>query len=488
MTGKDALPRNRFAVATTLARGAGNRLVPTIDAISTRPDRSHVLAAWIAVVLINALDPSSTVAPSAAASRLPAANHETSLDPRSERTIGMPTVPVVSVPAISTAIHPPLDVEPADRFGVAVAIGGGRVLVGNDGRRDGPPAAGMVTVHERRDAGYRETARLRSPRSRAGDEFGAALAIAEGLLVVGAPGMDEERGGAWVLRVEGDRWRIVGPALPAHAEAGDRFGEAVAVDGELVVVGAPRADVHGVLDRGRVTCFRVSGDRIGPPIELEAPVDHTGLRFGTALAIRDVIVVGAPGFDAPNRRPGTGIVDRAGGAWRFSIDRAHRRGRVLLRPEPGRLDRAGRSIEILHDDRIVVAAPRATFGASRSGVITVHDRPPREYAAPIGPEAGLGTRMASSPTMLAVTMPGRRDSTGRVDAAVRVNLLEARGLHPVLDLVGLGAGGSVQRIGFDPPGLHLAIGVMPPGDGPPSAGVVHVIEFGRPGIGRRADH
>ncbi|MCP4069424.1 MAG: hypothetical protein GY741_14205 [Phycisphaeraceae bacterium] len=388
-------------------------------------------------------------------------------------------MPAIRIAEISTTIHPPLDADPADRFGVAVAIDTDQVFVGNDGRRDGPPAAGMVTIHERDEDGYRETARLQSPRSRPGDEFGADLAVDDTLLVVGAPGMDDERGGAWVFRSRNEGWTVIGRVTPAAPNVGDRFGEAVAIADDLIVLGGPSADVNGVLDRGRVACFRVVQDRIGPAIELEPAIAMTGLRFGSAVAIADVIVVGAPGFDVPIPPPATGVVDRAGGAFRFSTDHPHRRGGVLLRPDPARLDRAGRSIAVLRDHRIVVAAPRATFGAPRSGVITVHDRPRREYAAPIGPEAGLGTRMASAPTMLAVTIPGRRDSTGRVDAAVRINRIGDRAMLPTLDLVGLGIGGSVQRVDFDPPGLRLAIGVMPPGDGRPAAGVVHVVEFGR---------
>lgn len=448
-----------------------------------RKDRHHAIVGLIAVTLINALDPSLTCG-----SNLHSSVEGASTPSHPERAEAMPDVPVIRITEISTTIHPPLDVDPADRFGVAVAIDGDRVFIGNDGRRDGPPAAGMVTVHERVEDEYRETVRLRSPRSRAGDEFGADLAIADDLLVVGAPGMNEERGGAWLFRLRNGRWKAVGPVTPSTPNAGDRFGEAVAIEGGLIVVGGPRADVKGVLDRGRVACFRVVDDRIQPPIELEPPIALTGLRFGTALAVGNLIVVGAPGFDVPNRPPKDGLVDRAGGAWRFSTDRPHRRQGTLLRPDPARLDRAGRSIVILPGDRIVVAAPRATLGAPRSGVITVHDRPRREYAAPIGPEAGLGTRMTSSPTMLAATIPGRRDATGRVDAAVRINRIGDRVLIPVLDLVGLGVGGSVQRIDFDPPGLRLAIGVMPPGDGLPATGVVHVVDFSPPGIHRRADH
>ena len=430
-------------------------------------------------MLIAVLHPPRMHASGLEVSGIEASEIETSIHRSTGRTDAMPDVPVIRVTEISATIHPPLDVDPPDRFGVAVAIDGARVFVGNDGRRDGPPAAGMVTIHERTEDGYREAARLRSPRSRPGDEFGTDLAIADDLLVVGAPGMNDERGGAWLFRCRNERWRVVGPVVPLDSNIGDRFGEAVAIAGDLIVVGGPRADVKSVLDRGRVACCRIVGESIRPPIELEPSISLTGLRFGTALAVADVIVVGAPGFDVPLPSPEDGVVDRAGGAWIFSTDQPHRRQGMLLRPDPARLDRAGRSIAILRDDRIAVAAPRATFGAPRSGVITVHDRPRREYAAPIGPEAGLGTRIASSPTMLAATIPGRRDPTGRVDAAVRISRVEDHQMLPALDLVGLGVGGSVQRIGFDPPGFRLVIGVMPPGDGRPSAGVVHVIEFGR---------
>ncbi|MCP4495768.1 MAG: hypothetical protein GY825_03200, partial [Phycisphaeraceae bacterium] len=128
----------------------------------------------------------------------------------SERVETAPAVPAIRIAEISTTIHPPLDADPADRFGVAVAIDPDQVFVGNDGRRDGPPAAGMVTIHERDEDGYRETARLQSPRSRPGDEFGADLAIDDTLLVVGAPGMDDERGGAWVFRSRNGGWTVIG--------------------------------------------------------------------------------------------------------------------------------------------------------------------------------------------------------------------------------------------------------------------------------------
>ena len=393
------------------------------------------------------------------------------------------TVPAIRTTEVSTVIHPPIDVDPAERFGVAVAMHRAFVLVGNDGRRDGPPAAGMVTIHERVDGEYREQGRIRSPRSRIGDEFGAEIAVFDDLLVVGAPGMDGERGGAWLFRFVDRRWTPVGAVVPTERLDGDRFGEAVAITDRLVVVGGPRADVEGVLDRGRVACFDVGDKAVGRPTELDPGKSMTGLRFGTAVAIGKSIVVGAPGLDVILPHQDDVIVDRAGGAIGFTTVRPHRRTRTLLRPDPSPLDRAGRSVAMLRDDRIAVAAPRATFVAPRSGVITVHDRRRREYAAPIGPESGLGTRIAGSPGMLAASIPGRRDATGRVDAAVRINRILDHDLIPALDLTGLGVGGSIQRIRFDRHGLRLAIGVTPPGDGWSAAGVVHVVDFEAHGRG-----
>lgn len=391
-------------------------------------------------------------------------------------------IPAIPIAEVARMIHPPIDVGTVDRFGCAVEAKGRFILVGNDGRRDGPPAAGMVTVHTPRDGRFIEKDRLRSPRSRPGDEFGAVLSIEGELLVIGAPGMLEERGGAWVYRQVGDQWNPHGLISISDAEPGDRFGEAITVGGGLILIGGPRADVGPILDRGRVVVFHAEGNvptRIG---ELHPPQDATGLRFGTSIAVGQRIEVGSPGLDAPAPPTEDEPIDRAGGVFAYSIAAPHRLVEVLRRPHPERLDRAGQSV-VVASSRVVMSAPRATLGARRSGVITVFDHPPRESGISSGEEAGLGTTLAANAGFLAATIPGRRDRTGRIDPAVRLGVVGAagvggdRGFRPSVDFTGLGRAGGLQRIAFDETGEYLAIGVLPPGDGIPSAGFVHVVQM-----------
>ncbi len=389
------------------------------------------------------------------------------------------SIAIIPISRVSQLIHPPIDLDTVDRFGCAVAANARSIFVGNDGRRDGPPAAGVVTIHATEGHQYVETHRLRSPESRPGDEFGAVLAIEDRLLVVGAPGMREERGGAWAYRLTEKAWRLVGSMSVPGAAPGDRFGESVSVGSNLILIGGPRADVGPLLDRGRVVVFGVEGDSIRHQGELQPTQSATGLRFGSSIAVGDRIEVGSPGLDAPAPPNEVDLIDRAGGVFRYEPLTPHRLVAVLRRPRPGRLDRAGQSV-VAASNRVVMSAPRATLGAPRSGVITVFDRPPRESGMPSGPEAGLGTMMATEAGLLAATIPGRRDLTGRIDPAVRLGVVDDRGFRPAVDLTGLGMPGGLQRIAIDDRGERLAIGVLPPSDGIPSAGVVHVVRIHRP--------
>ncbi|MCA9737264.1 MAG: hypothetical protein KC645_06545, partial [Gemmatimonadetes bacterium] len=122
------------------------------------------------------------------------------------------------------------------RFGSALRLDGARAYVGAPGLG----GTGAVFVFERDDAGaWSEVARLGAVDLPPGSRLGEALAIGDDVLVAGAPGFDGSRGavlafardasGGWteVQRLEG-------------GEGGDSFGAALALsDGELWV-GAPQ--------------------------------------------------------------------------------------------------------------------------------------------------------------------------------------------------------------------------------------------------------
>lgn len=112
-------------------------------------------------------------------------------------------------------------------------------------------------------------------------------------LVVGAPGCAPlgrpSAGTVWVLEAS------TGAVLARHdgAAAGDRFGEAVALHGDRLAVGAPDADVAGLVDAGRVTVLRVSD---GAVLGVQEGTDAGG-RFGSSLELTATrLAVGEPAF------------------------------------------------------------------------------------------------------------------------------------------------------------------------------------------------
>lgn len=126
----------------------------------------------------------------------------------------------------------------------------------------------------------------------AGSRFGSAVAADQRLLVVGAPGPADESGlgRAYVFRRTGTTW-IEEAVLTAPAPAnGDNFGASVALRGERIVVGAPRAG--SVAGSAYVFVRGVAGSWTGVAVTSPSGDGHG---FGSAIAFDvDHILVGAP--------------------------------------------------------------------------------------------------------------------------------------------------------------------------------------------------
>jgi len=112
-------------------------------------------------------------------------------------------------------------------------------------------------------------------------------------------------------------WTEQKKLLPQDGADFDQFGTVVAVDGETVVIGAPNAAVNGAFQQGAVYIFgRQQGgtDNWGQVAKLTDDTVGLGGHFGSALAIKgDLLVVGAS--EASARHGRVTIFDRnRGGA------------------------------------------------------------------------------------------------------------------------------------------------------------------------------
>jgi hypothetical protein len=82
----------------------------------------------------------------------------------------------------------------------------------------------------------------------AGDQHGHALAISGDTLVAGSHLDDDagsSSGAAYVFDASGIDWTQIAKLGASDAASGDEFGVAVAIDGTVIVVGAPNDDDHG---------------------------------------------------------------------------------------------------------------------------------------------------------------------------------------------------------------------------------------------------
>jgi choice-of-anchor B domain-containing protein len=209
------------------------------------------------------------------------------------------------------------DLTLGDRFGSAIAVSGNVLAVGAPKHGDN----GAVYIFERRGGGWSRTARLDPPAGGTGDEFGLAVALDGSLLVVSAPSADSARGAVYAYRRDrGGKWSEP-VAIGRGTEPHDRFGRALSVAGNRVLIGYPGpvsgapAPGQGKPDQpvpkpGAAAIYRFDGGRWSEEAKLNAGADSV-LAFGFAVHLSATeALVGMPSG------PGAVYLFRsAGGKW-----------------------------------------------------------------------------------------------------------------------------------------------------------------------------
>jgi hypothetical protein len=149
-------------------------------------------------------------------------------------------------------------------------------------------------------------------------QFGQTVATDGNLLVVGAPGNETQvRGKVYVYGRDGTGWAFQQELQPADGGPGDFYGHALALDGDTLVVGTDtysNQDMRWMHDPAVYVYTRVNGlwnlqQRIAPPDRFDV--------FGSSVAVQgDILVVGARDKDGPLSGPGSAFVyQRTGTTW-----------------------------------------------------------------------------------------------------------------------------------------------------------------------------
>ena len=191
------------------------------------------------------------------------------------------------------------DGDASDEFGRAVAVEGNTAVIGTFAGAGNSAASGSVYVFNRNEAGtWSETQKLFAADGADGDRFGRSVDLQGDTIVVGAffDVINNTRTGSTYVFTRGENgiWGQQQKLTANDGQADDRFGHAVAVDGNTVVVSARSGDGNSA-NSGTVYVFVRTGDNWSQEQELVADDGLAGDQFGNSIAINgDIVIVGAP--------------------------------------------------------------------------------------------------------------------------------------------------------------------------------------------------
>lgn len=204
------------------------------------------------------------------------------------------------------------DAATFDVFGRSVSVSGDTVLVGATGD-------GSAYVFVRSSSGWSQQAKLTAEDAGAASQFGNTVALDDHTAVIGAYSdatNGSESGAAYVFVRDGTSWSQQEKLTADDTTEGDRFGFSVALDGDTLVVGAPRDD-DSFSNSGAAYVFVRNGGSWSQEAKLNANDAAEEDEFGNAVAVNNnSIVVGAFDDDAGFSNNGSAYVFvRNGNSW-----------------------------------------------------------------------------------------------------------------------------------------------------------------------------
>ena len=190
-------------------------------------------------------------------------------------------------------------------FGFAVSIGGrpGRTsadyaIIGAPGDDGAAKDAGAAYIYASNGKNWRQEIKLAAGDAAAGDAFGFVVSIDGTAAVVGAPKADigaaKNAGAAYVFVRDANRWKQHAKLIPKDSARSDALGEAVDIQKDMAIIGAPGHTHDGVRFAGAVFVFVRNGDAWREQAKLTADDAAPSDRFGVSVDIEgDTVIVGS---------------------------------------------------------------------------------------------------------------------------------------------------------------------------------------------------
>lgn len=206
---------------------------------------------------------------------------------------------------------------------------GGRVAVSNGRIASGAPTAGGVLAIYEKQGGQWAEVQILTPETKFDDQYGHAVDIDGDLIAVGNNVDDtlgNDSGSVWIHEWDGSRWSDGLELTAGDGQSLDYLGNSVSIDGNRVLAGAKGANVNGEVDAGAAYLFEKLDGAWVETAKFFAPDGLAESDFGESVCIEgDQILIGAPrASNVDGVRSGAAYLFReVDGSWVFEqkIDR-----------------------------------------------------------------------------------------------------------------------------------------------------------------------
>lgn len=243
-----------------------------------------------------------------------------------------------------------------ERFASAVAVDQEWAVVSSFlERTEAGAEAGSAYVYRRIDGQWQRYQRLLSPDPAVEQRFGVALSLQGEQLLIGAywdATLGADSGAAYLYELVNDSWELSQTfRSPAPVESG-HFGFAVALDPELdrLLIGEPGANDLGFLQGAGRVYIRNGGGWV-LQASLLAPTPDVLAEYGTSVTIEgDSALLGGPSASTDN-------LDDAGAVAEFVFNGTWQFASRLVAPVPAEFARFGQSVA-LDGQRVAISAPQ----------------------------------------------------------------------------------------------------------------------------------
>lgn len=212
--------------------------------------------------------------------------------------------PIAAAPFVSAGVLAPPIPSATGNFGYSVAVQGNFVFVGEAKAQNAfGDVVGAVHVFENVGANnwqLRTSLYGNQLDGSNGRRFGHAIAVSGNTLVVGAPRENQDifttAGAVYVYTGSGANWNLQARLVAAPNDLGsdDELGTAVDIDGDILVAGGPRDDKQIGVDAGGAYVFTRTGESWTQSAKLVSSSAQTRNLFGTAVSVSGTeVAIGA---------------------------------------------------------------------------------------------------------------------------------------------------------------------------------------------------